>query len=213
MLTNNVREWEPHWRAKLPIDEIFELVVDSAFVGMRKPDPAIYALVLERLALPAEACLFVDDIDVNVDAARELGLAAIHFRDTEQAIARARRAAARLTPENGRSSRTTRRGWPIALHIGRVHAQPRLEAASSMGCARTATSSARSTPCGRGERRRPRRDQPRAARRGSPDGAHGGQAPRRAGADRRAPGAAAAPCSVRDDVDLVARRGDDRAGR
>ena len=41
--TNNVREWEPLWRAKLPIDEIFETVVDSAFVGVRKPDPAIYA--------------------------------------------------------------------------------------------------------------------------------------------------------------------------
>ena len=39
LLTNNVREWEPLWRAMLPVDEIFELVVDSAFVGMRKPDP------------------------------------------------------------------------------------------------------------------------------------------------------------------------------
>ena len=38
MLTNNVREWEPRWRAMLPVDELFELVVDSAFVGMRKPD-------------------------------------------------------------------------------------------------------------------------------------------------------------------------------
>ena len=38
ILTNNVREWEPIWRAKLPVDEIFETVVDSAFVGMRKPD-------------------------------------------------------------------------------------------------------------------------------------------------------------------------------
>ena len=42
LLTNNVREWEPLWRAKLPeLDEIFELVVDSAFVGMRKPEPGI----------------------------------------------------------------------------------------------------------------------------------------------------------------------------
>ena len=50
LLTNNVREWEPLWRAKLPeIDELFEVVVDSAFVGMRKPDPAIYELTLERL--------------------------------------------------------------------------------------------------------------------------------------------------------------------
>ena len=87
MLTNNVREWEPLWRAKLPVDEIFETVVDSAFVGMRKPDPAIYALVLERLELPATACAFVDDIAVNVEAARPLGFATVHFRSTEQTIA------------------------------------------------------------------------------------------------------------------------------
>jgi epoxide hydrolase-like predicted phosphatase len=90
ILTNNVREWEPHWRAKLPdIDEIFELVVDSAFVGMRKPDPRIYELTVERLGggLRAEECVFVDDNEPNVTAARELGMAAVHFRDTEQARA------------------------------------------------------------------------------------------------------------------------------
>jgi putative hydrolase of the HAD superfamily len=87
LLTNNVREWEPLWRSKLPVDELFELVVDSAFVGMRKPDPEIYSLTLERLGLPAEACLFLDDIDVNVTTARELGMSAIHFVDTAQAIA------------------------------------------------------------------------------------------------------------------------------
>jgi putative hydrolase of the HAD superfamily len=87
MLTNNVREWEPLWRAKLPVDELFELVVDSAFVGMRKPDPEIYELTLELLGLPAQACLFLDDIDVNVQTARDLGMSAIHFRDTAQAIA------------------------------------------------------------------------------------------------------------------------------
>jgi putative hydrolase of the HAD superfamily len=85
--TNNVREWEPFWRTKLPIDEIFEAVVDSGFVGVRKPDPAIYAIVLERLGLPAEECAFVDDIAVNVEAARELGFAGVHFVSTEQAIA------------------------------------------------------------------------------------------------------------------------------
>jgi epoxide hydrolase-like predicted phosphatase len=91
MLTNNVREWEPVWRSMLPVDEIFELVVDSAFVGCRKPDPEIYGIVIERLGLPAEACLFVDDIEVNCDAARELGLTAVHFRDNEQAIPEIRR--------------------------------------------------------------------------------------------------------------------------
>jgi putative hydrolase of the HAD superfamily len=87
MLTNNVREWEPLWRTKLPVDEIFETVVDSGFVGLRKPDPAIYALVLERLGLSAQACVFVDDIAVNIEAARRLGFAAVHFHDTDQAIA------------------------------------------------------------------------------------------------------------------------------
>lgn len=87
MLTNNVREWEPLWRAKLPVDEIFETVVDSAFVGMRKPDREIYDLTLERLdGIPPGECLFIDDTPVNCEAARELGMAAVRFVDNEQAI-------------------------------------------------------------------------------------------------------------------------------
>jgi putative hydrolase of the HAD superfamily len=84
--TNNVREWESLWRAKLPVDEIFGVVVDSAFVGIRKPDPEIYELTLERLGKPANATLLVDDIELNCDAARELGMRAVWFRSTEQAI-------------------------------------------------------------------------------------------------------------------------------
>jgi putative hydrolase of the HAD superfamily len=88
LLTNNVREWEPLWRAKLPeVDELFEVVVDSAFVGLRKPDPAIFELTLERLGgVTAERCVFVDDLDVNCDAARALGMAAVRFESAEQAI-------------------------------------------------------------------------------------------------------------------------------
>jgi putative hydrolase of the HAD superfamily len=84
--TNNVREWEPLWRAKLPVDEIFDVVVDSAFVGIRKPDAGIYEITLERLGVPAPATLFVDDVELNCHAARELGIEAVWFRDTEQAI-------------------------------------------------------------------------------------------------------------------------------
>ena len=87
ILTNNVREWEPIWRAKLPVDEIFETVVDSAFVGMRKPDPAIYEMTIERLGgLPPEEHLFIDDTEVNCEAAEALGIRAVHFRETDQAI-------------------------------------------------------------------------------------------------------------------------------
>jgi putative hydrolase of the HAD superfamily len=85
--TNNVREWEPLWRAKVPVDEIFSVVVDSAFVGARKPEPRIYEITLERLGVPAHAALLVDDIELNCTAARDLGLRAVWFRDTDQAIA------------------------------------------------------------------------------------------------------------------------------
>ncbi len=90
LCTNNVREWEPRWRALLPIDELFEVVVDSAFVGTRKPEPEIYAITLERLGLPAEVCAFVDDLEVNVAAAREAGIHGVVFRDTAQATAELR---------------------------------------------------------------------------------------------------------------------------
>ncbi|MDQ3571449.1 MAG: HAD family phosphatase [Actinomycetota bacterium] len=95
MLTNNVREWEPVWRAMLPVDEIFELVVDSAFVGMRKPEPEIYQLTLARLRehdgdrlgdLKFGECLFIDDLEVNCVAARELGMEAIQFESNERAL-------------------------------------------------------------------------------------------------------------------------------
>ncbi len=92
LLTNNVREWEPRWRAMTPIDDIFEVVVDSAFVGMRKPDPAIYELTVERLRVPATECLFVDDLEHNCEAARQAGMRAVHYRSAEQAIAEVRAA-------------------------------------------------------------------------------------------------------------------------
>jgi putative hydrolase of the HAD superfamily len=94
MLTNNVREWEPLWRSMLPVDEIFETVVDSGFVGCRKPESRIYELTLERVGEPAAACLFIDDVLVNVEGARKAGLSAVHFQDNEQAIAEIRTALA-----------------------------------------------------------------------------------------------------------------------
>ena len=82
-----MREWEPLWRAKLPVDEIFSVVVDSAFVGSRKPEPRIYEITLERLGVPAQAALLIDDIELNCTAARDVGMHAVWFRDTDQAIA------------------------------------------------------------------------------------------------------------------------------
>jgi putative hydrolase of the HAD superfamily len=92
MLTNNVREWEPLWRSMLPVDEIFEEIVDSAFVGCRKPEARIYELTLERIGMPAGECLFIDDLRPNIDGAEAAGMKAVHFRDNEQAIAEIRAA-------------------------------------------------------------------------------------------------------------------------
>jgi putative hydrolase of the HAD superfamily len=94
MLTNNVQEWEPLWRSMLPVDEIFETVVDSGFVGVRKPERRIYEMVTERLSLPAEVCLFIDDVEVNCSGARRAGMSAVHYRDNEQAIPEIRAALA-----------------------------------------------------------------------------------------------------------------------
>jgi epoxide hydrolase-like predicted phosphatase len=89
LLTNNVREAERDWRALVPEgDELFEVVVDSSRVGLRKPDPAIFELTLRRLGgIEPHQCLLVDDNLPNVEAARGLGMRALHFTDTSSAVA------------------------------------------------------------------------------------------------------------------------------
>ena len=96
LLTNNVREWEPLWRAKLPeLDEIFEVVVDSAFVGLRKPDPRIYELTLERLGVAGRPT--ASSSTTSRSTARppgRSGMPAVRFEDTEPARSRSRGGAA-----------------------------------------------------------------------------------------------------------------------
>jgi putative hydrolase of the HAD superfamily len=89
MITNNIREYADTWRALLPVDELFDLVVDSSQVGMRKPDPAIFRLTLDRLGgLAPERTVFLDDSEGNVNAARSLGMQTVHVRgDISRAIA------------------------------------------------------------------------------------------------------------------------------
>ena len=66
--------------------ELTDLIVYSHEVGMQKPDPGIYELCLERLGIPAEETVFVDDLEANCAAARALGMSAILFQDTAQVI-------------------------------------------------------------------------------------------------------------------------------
>ena len=89
MITNNIREYADTWRSLLPVEELFDLVVDSSQVGMRKPNPAIFRLTLERLGgLAPESTVFLDDSEGNVNAARSLGMHTVHVRgDISGAIA------------------------------------------------------------------------------------------------------------------------------
>jgi putative hydrolase of the HAD superfamily len=77
VLSNNIVEFSSRWRALLP-DGLFDDVVDSSEVGFRKPDPAIFALALERLGgLSPDQAVFLDDHPGNVAAATEIGITAL----------------------------------------------------------------------------------------------------------------------------------------
>jgi putative hydrolase of the HAD superfamily len=78
-----------HVREKFGIDvhAEFDLYVNSAEVGLRKPDPAIYHLALERLGVAPEQAIFLDDLLHNVDSAREVGMHAIQFVEPATSLA------------------------------------------------------------------------------------------------------------------------------
>jgi epoxide hydrolase-like predicted phosphatase len=78
------------WGNEYPRDgwaQMFDVVVISGEVGMRKPEPEIFTHTLELLGLPASACVFVDDLRHNVDAAVALGLVGVHHTSYGQSAA------------------------------------------------------------------------------------------------------------------------------
>jgi len=89
MITNNVAEFREFWRAMLPVDELFDVVIDSSEVGMRKPDPAIFHLALESLgSIEPARSVFLDDYAGNIVAAEAVGMHAILVEtDYQPAIA------------------------------------------------------------------------------------------------------------------------------
>jgi putative hydrolase of the HAD superfamily len=72
--------------AAFHLEQRFDAVVISEQAGTRKPDPAIYRLAAERLGLPCEACVFVDDLRQNLKPARALGMTVIHKTSAEQVV-------------------------------------------------------------------------------------------------------------------------------
>jgi epoxide hydrolase-like predicted phosphatase len=68
-------------------DELADVLVYSYEVGIEKPDRRIYLLTCDRLGVPPEEVVFLDDLEANVAAARAVGMRAVRFRTTAQAIA------------------------------------------------------------------------------------------------------------------------------
>ena len=77
------REAERHWGFEQMTDDI----VYSHEVGLRKPDPAVYALTAARLGVEPAQIVFLDDVEVNVRAARAAGWHAVLHEDTARSIA------------------------------------------------------------------------------------------------------------------------------
>ena len=88
LLTNNIKEGSQTWRAMIPVDELFDVVVDSSEVGMRKPDPRIFLHTLAALGdVEPGRAVFLDDHPGNVIGAEKAGLVGIVVDDPAEAIA------------------------------------------------------------------------------------------------------------------------------
>jgi epoxide hydrolase-like predicted phosphatase len=90
LVTNNVAEFRDYWRPMIPLDELFDAVIDSSEVGLRKPDRRIYELALDRLGgIDPTRSVFLDDYPGNIDAAEALGMTGVLVDDAyDDAIAR-----------------------------------------------------------------------------------------------------------------------------
>jgi putative hydrolase of the HAD superfamily len=94
-ITNNVKPhdgktmWEEGSRAAQihGVMERFDHVIESALVGIRKPDPRIYEMMCEALTVAPAACVYLDDLGVNCKPARAMGMATIKVLNADQAIA------------------------------------------------------------------------------------------------------------------------------
>jgi putative hydrolase of the HAD superfamily len=75
----------------LGLGDAVDTIIISAEEGIAKPDVRIYRLAVERLGVQLEEAIFVDDFEVNVQAARAVGMRSVHFQNTAQAIAEVNR--------------------------------------------------------------------------------------------------------------------------
>jgi putative hydrolase of the HAD superfamily len=85
LVTNNFAEMSGHWRTMAPVDDLFDLVVESSSEGVRKPTAAIYERTLDRLGVSAQRAAFLDDLEDNVAGSQAVGLHSILVSDDYEA--------------------------------------------------------------------------------------------------------------------------------
>lgn len=91
ILTNNVKEFREMWWPLMDFETVFDAIVDSHEVKMRKPNPDIYHLTMDRIGATPNRTAFLDDLRANVDAASALGMHGVWVEeDASGAIAAAR---------------------------------------------------------------------------------------------------------------------------
>ena len=79
-LTTIPKEWLKFKKEKFNLDKYFKTIVASGEVGLRKPDPLVYKMILDKLKIPANHILFIDDREDLLLPAKDLGIKTILFR-------------------------------------------------------------------------------------------------------------------------------------
>lgn len=97
-LNNESLELNLYRIRRFRLREHFTSFFSSCFLGVRKPDRAIYRLALQITQRDPEACLFIDDRAVNLECAQRLGLRTLHFEDSAQLLGELERAGVELRP-------------------------------------------------------------------------------------------------------------------
>lgn len=82
-LSNDVGRWSSKLRHQFKLDDYLDGAIISGDVGARKPDPAIYHMMLSRVGVPSEQIVFVDDRPKNLATARDLGIRTVQFGGTD----------------------------------------------------------------------------------------------------------------------------------